>query len=767
MAQSYEKKRHQQHNIVYTLMTVLLLSAVFLAVAHYFYSKAEDEAYEQLHIQTNQIKSDLELQLISDQENLITMANFAAKLYADGESYDRMFQSFNPIGLIANIGILTPEGNVVTKMGSVYIGDAISFEEEAKKGIYISDRTKDVTNDKLEIIRSAVPIKVNEEIVGILYGVIRLDALNERYGKMAEEINAQLFVYDKYSGNFIIDTIHSYPQNISILEDRKFKDGYTYDLLLATDCGYITFESKYTDEDMYAHYSPLEGITSWQIMLARADSYVFSDAHIITQNVLIALVTMAVIMLLYILFVMRNERNSRAITTYASNIRKLLLDINQQHNNINEALKNILLFAKSRSAFFVDVDGKDYNYSLPSAISKILKGDDRKYFVSQLFRYASELHITNKTEVNVVSIIPDSHLENTNPEFYEFLLKNKIENVTFASVINNHNHIGLIGTVNPQKEYMARILLEEIIVCFSIAIYNKAHLDKTEIAVATDSLTGVANRVSYNKDIHQFDLEKPENFCCIYIDVNELHLVNNKYGHASGDEMLIYIANTLKDIFFDHKVYRMGGDEFLVYTEDESFDTVKKEIQLFVDQLAKKNYHVAIGTSYRSQNINTEEMVREAEVRMYDAKAEYYQNKELQKAKKAEETEYIQTRTGIAEIDAMISMLKEHYNGIYRVSLATDKAHRILMPAYLGYNETEDHFSEIFAKYVDESVSPDYHRAMTSFLNYETLKRQLAEGNQPRITYKKINGDTVILTIYKLGSADEPVNNALWVFAKG
>ena len=34
------------------------------------------------------------------------------------------------------------------------------------------------------------------------------------------------------------------------------------------------------------------------------------------------------------------------------------------------------------------------------------------------------------------------------------------------------------------------------------------------------------------------------------IDVNELHAVNNKYGHAAGDEMLLYIANTLKEVFY-------------------------------------------------------------------------------------------------------------------------------------------------------------------------------------------------------------------------
>ena len=114
----------------------------------------------------------------------------------------------------------------------------------------------------------------------------------------------------------------------------------------------------------------------------------------------------------------------------------------------------------------------------------------------------------------------------------------------------------------------------------------------------------------------------------------------------------------------------------------------------------------------------------------------------------------------------MISVMKEKYNGIYRVDLDTNKAYRILMPAYLGYNENEEHFSALLTKYIDDSVAPEFHRAMISFLNYDALKRQLLEGKTPRITYKKTNGNTVVLSVYKLSNEDVAVNNTLWVFAR-
>ena len=132
---------------------------------------------------------------------------------------------------------------------------------------------------------------------------------------------------------------------------------------------------------------------------------------------------------------------------------------------------------------------------------------------------------------------------------------------------------------------------------------------------------------------------------------------------------------------------------------DEVNKSENPSSELFREQLEPRDYHVSIGMAYRTQNTDTEEMVREAELRMYEDKAKYYQNKE-KTAHTSTEDEYLQAKTGILEIDAMLSILKESYNGIYCVSLDTDRARRLLMPAYLGYNETEEHFSKLYANYI-------------------------------------------------------------------
>lgn len=765
MAIKYGKRKQRHNNIFYTLIATFLICAVFLSLVASFYSEAENEAYEMLHIQTKQIKDDLTLQLKSDRENLVTMANFAAKLYADGESYKLMFESFKPIGLFSNIGILNPDNTFVTKVGLIDLNGKISFADEVKKGEYISGRVSDLTREDKEIIRSAVPIVSGGKTVGILYGVIHLETIGAKYNNMAKELEAQLFVYDKESGKFIIDTINKKPGELKELKNRKYNDDYSYEKLVTTDKGYSSFKSIRTGEDLYVHYSTLEDF-DWGIMLARYETQVFAKTHDISKSLFSSFTLMVLIIVLYLLFILSVEKSRSLITVYASGIRKLLLEMNQQRKNVFEALKSIQELSLSRSAFFVDTDGEDYHYIIPSFKDRLLSGDERKYFVSELFRYAVNFHNINHATMEFMCITPNSHLANTNMKLYDFMKEHKIDKISFATIIDKKNHVSVLGTINTKKSRMARELLEDVAVCFSIAIYNKNHLNRTETAAVTDSLTGVLNRVSYKKDILVLDEEKPEDFSCIYIDVNELHMINNKYGHAAGDEMLIYIANTLKEVFFNHSIYRMGGDEFLVFAKNVGQDEVKNSIETFIEQLKTTDYNVAIGMSYRKQNTNCEEMVREAEIRMYEAKAQYYQNKEQSSVSKDADKNYVQAKTGIREIDTMLSVLKEHYNGIYRVSLETDNAHRILMPSYLGYNENENNFSRLLAKYIDETVHPDFHRAVRSFLNYDAIKREMLEGLTPKITYKKINGETVILSIYSLGDSDKDTNETLWVFAK-
>ena len=765
MAKRYDRKRNNRANIIYTIIASILIITVFIGMVDYLYSKTEEVAYENLHVQTKQIKDDIILQLTSDRENLATMANFAAKLYNDGSDYSLLFDSFKSIGMIEDIGILNPDNTLATKSGTVSLDGIISFNEEKEKGVYISGKTDDLTKDNYKLIRSAVPIVSNGETVGILYGAIRPEKLAARYEEKIKELDAQLFVYQKGTGDIIIDTVQDDHTNISYLKDRKYNKGYSYEEFISNEKGYTAFESAFRDETLHLHYSTIDEF-GWMIAMGRYDSQVFAQTHALFGVFLLVFLMILGIIILYILVILANGNKLNYVVECASNVRKELLETMNGDNNIKDALVELCKFAKARSAIFFNSDGEFYHHISSQYEGVKLPEDARTNFKTELFRYASKIHERNGKAVNVLCIKSNRHLHKTNPKFYEFLKLHEIREVSFSSTINNSNHITILAAINPKNGEQVRMLAEKISACFSMALLSKNHLNKTQLAATTDSLTGAMNRVAYKNDVNVFDEEKPTRFSCIYIDVNELHLCNNKYGHAAGDEMLVYIANTLKEVFCDCKLYRMGGDEFLIFCQNLEQEDINKAIDAVFEQLKPRNYHIAVGVSYREQNFNTEEMVKEAEVRMYEAKAKYYQNKEIDVVNSADAKDYVQVQTGILEIDTMLSVLNEKYNGIYRVSLATDRARHIIMPAYLKYDLNNERYSTVFTKYIEDSVDPDYHRAVMSFLNFEALKQQLNEGKIPKITYKKKGGELVSLSVYKLTESNDFVSDSLWVFAK-
>ena len=243
---------------------------------------------------------------------------------------------------------------------------------------------------------------------------------------MAKELDAQLFVYDKDSGKFVIDTINKIPGELSQLKNREYNDGYSYENLITTDKGFTSFKSIFSDENLYVHYSTIEDF-DWGIMLARYESQVFEKTHIVSKILFVSFAIMVLIISLYILFILNSEKRRSMVTVQASGIRKLLLEINKQHSNVLEALKKVQEFSLSRSSFFVDTDGEDYHYILPSYKEHLLCNVERKYFVSELFHYVANLYNINKSTVGIMNIVPDSHLAKTNITLYDFLNKNNIK----------------------------------------------------------------------------------------------------------------------------------------------------------------------------------------------------------------------------------------------------------------------------------------------------------------------------------------------------
>lgn len=758
------KSERERHGLIYdTLAAMLLICTIFAVLIGFFYNYAKNKAYDELHAEASYIKRDLSIRVRADRKNLINLANFAATLYEDGRSFDTMLESFEPIGLVSTIGVLTPDNVFVTKVGSMDLSGKISFEEEEKKGEYISGRMTDLTAGGKEIIRCAAPIKSNGKTIGILYGGISLEKISSKYEEYVKELDAQLFVFDRETGKFIVDTLNKTPSNLTMFIDMEYGSEHHYTDFMTKESGFSALKSTFRDDNIHVYFTSLEDI-NWGIILGRYDSELFGEMRIITGAMMSELLLILLIVILYFLNFIRNEKKKSAVVYTGSGIKKYLLEINQRPQNITKSLQMLAEASESRSAMFVDERGEIHDYIGARSDAEILTGAYRRQFKSELFRYAFELKSRNGSNMYVIDVNADEELLKTDRRLYTFFNEHGIETVIFSAIAYNGNN-GILGVVNPKNKFSAKNLIDDIAACFSVAIYNKKHLNRTRNEAVTDALTGVLNRVAYNKDREKLQAQKLENIACVFIDVNELHIRNNNYGHGAGDEMLIFIANALGNIFSGGKIYRLGGDEFLVFIKNINREALKKCIGEFVNEIEKKDYHVAIGSSYRNDRADINAMVKEAEGRMYDSKARYYQNKARTSIYSDDDIAYIQGACGSDEIGHILQEARARYNGILRISLKRDISHIILAKAYPDRFKTDDKFSKRFVNYVDEAVHPDYHRAVISFANYSVLKKQLSEGKTPKISYKKLNGETISLSVYGLDKGGA-INDTLWIFAR-
>ncbi len=150
-----------------------------------------------------------------------------------------------------------------------------------------------------------------------------------------------------------------------------------------------------------------------------------------------------------------------------------------------------------------------------------------------------------------------------------------------------------------------------------------------------DSTTGLLNRNAYNEYLSEFDGGKLESMCCIFVDVNGLHEYNNTYGHYAGDKMLKRVAISIKECFSSDKCYRVGGDEFVILSENKNFKMMLEELQNFRAQMESRRIHIAYGMEWRDENLNIKEMVKNADLKMYQNKERFYRMNPVNRDRKS------------------------------------------------------------------------------------------------------------------------------------
>ena len=155
-----------------------------------------------------------------------------------------------------------------------------------------------------------------------------------------------------------------------------------------------------------------------------------------------------------------------------------------------------------------------------------------------------------------------------------------------------------------------------------IEVMNKSFM----VIAEHDVMTRLKNRYSLNQIIPEY----LNNSVCLALgDIDKFKVINDTLGHNKGDEALKYAADKLVDVFGKEKVYRYGGDEFLVVCVDEDFDKFNKMIDLFNEKLAEcefiQGFHCTFGSVCRvpASPVDFSKMITDADAELYEKKGKY------------------------------------------------------------------------------------------------------------------------------------------------
>lgn len=191
-----------------------------------------------------------------------------------------------------------------------------------------------------------------------------------------------------------------------------------------------------------------------------------------------------------------------------------------------------------------------------------------------------------------------------------FSIVNKIEGITLALII-----VSL--TVTNIFAYMFANRMQD-------------QQQKLSLLVRQDPLTGAGNRLALNDKLNEviaLHNRTKQQTSLIVLDVDHFKSINDTYGHAIGDQVLVRLTELLKkSIRETDSVYRFGGEEFVIILLQTSIDSTTKiaeKIRVLIESsslVENKAVTVSLGVAEYIDKELAVDWLKRGDDAMYNAK---------------------------------------------------------------------------------------------------------------------------------------------------
>lgn len=232
---------------------------------------------------------------------------------------------------------------------------------------------------------------------------------------------------------------------------------------------------------------------------------------------------------------------------------------------------------------------------------------------------------------SIIEFAVESHQERLQKQLDHTLAAHQEISMEMACASNDGRQIDVVVTLSPIGD---SVELHVAAVVHDLTEIKQAQNEIRRLA-SHDPLTDLANRRQLNERLAAVaDKQEPAPnlTALLYMDINQFKLVNDTYGHDTGDELLLEVATRLRaSVRSDTLICRVGGDEFILMLEGvPSIDAAVAAGNRILDQIQREPVHcrnatlqpsISMGIACLGDSAHTpEELLSQADLAMFEAK---------------------------------------------------------------------------------------------------------------------------------------------------
>ncbi|TXC90335.1 diguanylate cyclase [Metabacillus litoralis] len=295
--------------------------------------------------------------------------------------------------------------------------------------------------------------------------------------------------------------------------------------------------------------------------------------------------------------------------------------INETSHRLNKNLRltDTMTYMSSRIMESFDADEVGFFYINPDGTIQIFPGSTKFFSSDELQIYLD--YIKGKIEKDLEGLfIGDISTYLSGAEYSSIMAVPMVQSDSLKGC-------ALVMHKNPYHfSFDMFKLLQSLIHHSTLALTNSLLREELETLVKTDHLTQLHSRNHMNNRIEKsIKVDRQGTF--VLIDIDNFKMVNDTYGHQIGDDVLIQVANIIRNNIREQDIgARWGGEELAIYlphVDLEAGIAIAERIVTRVREDTTPAITVSCGVSYwnAENQYNFDQLFKKADNALYEAKS--------------------------------------------------------------------------------------------------------------------------------------------------